>query len=177
MRKVLLLIAVAFTLACLMPAPAAQAEMLTGQGRGMHRIGLGFNYWKTIDTIGMDVDSDGFSYIASYQYAPVWYLKIGTNLELFTSLAGSENVVLAPELFVTAGGLFYGGVGIGSYYHSGDGFSDPFYMFRAGLDIPVLPRLFLDLNINYRFNDWKTLQWSEIDTETLRLGAAVRFVL
>ncbi len=176
MRKIFLVTAVAFSLVCLIPAPAAQAA-LSGEGRGMHRIGLGVNYWKTIDNLDQDVNSDGFSYIVSYQYAPLWYLKVGTNLELFPDLAKSTDPILAPEVFVTFGGLFYAGVGMGIYYHDGNWGNAPFYMFRAGLDIPVLPRLFLDLNANYRFNDWNTLEWSDLDTDTIRLGAAIRFVL
>ena len=43
-------------------------------------------------------------------------------------------------------------------------------MVRAGLDFPIAPRLFLDINVNYRFNDWNTLEWSDLDTDTIRLG-------
>ncbi len=193
MRKILVLAAFTFTLACLMPVPAVLAAEAEGgvvladpgppgpplvMGRGMHRIGLGVNYWKTIDNLDQDVTSDGFSYILSYQYAPVWFVKVGTNLELFPDLAASTDPVIAPELFVTFGGLFYGGVGIGIYYHDGNWGNAPFYMFRAGLDLPILPRLFLDINANYRFNDWDTLNFAkDIGTDTIRLGAAVRFVL
>jgi hypothetical protein len=203
MRKILVTTAVAFSLACLMPAPialAVEGAMDTPAAQtapvapaepvapaasvapvapsgSMHRIGLGVNYWKAINHIGEEFSSDGLSYILSYQYAPVWFVKVGTNLELFPDLAGSSNPVLAPEVFVTVGGLFYCGVGIGIYYHEGDWGDAPFYMFRAGLDIPVLPRLYLDLNANYRFNDWNTLGWSDMDSDTIRLGAAVRFAL
>lgn len=193
MRKILVLAAFTFTLACLMPVPAVLAGEAEGgvvladpgppgpplvMGRGMHRIGLGVNYWKTIDNLDQDVTSDGFSYLISYQYAPVWFVKIGTNLELFPDLANSTDPVFAPELFVTLGGLIYGGVGMGIYYHDGNWGDKPFYMLRAGLDLPVLPRLFLDLNVNYRFNDWNTLNFvDDIGTDTVHLGAAVRFVL
>jgi len=144
----------------------------------MHRIGFGVNYWKTIDNIDQDFDEHGFSNIASYQYAPVWFFKIETDLEVFPDLAGSRNPVLAPEVFVTVGGLVYAGAGIGIYYHDSNWGSAPFYMLRAGLDFPILPRLFLDINVNYRFNDWNTLDLNEdLDTDTIRLGAAFRFVL
>lgn len=176
MRKMLIAAAVAFAFSCLMPVPAAQAA-LSGEGRGVHRIGLGVNYWKTLEDLGEDFDEDGFSYLLSYQYAPAWFVKVGTNLEVFPELANSTGTILAPELFVTFGGLFYGGVGVGIYYNDATWSDAPFYMFRAGFDIPVLPRLFIDLNANYRFNDWKTLEWSDLDTDTIRLGVAVRFVL
>ncbi len=177
MRKILWIAAVAFTFAFLMPAPAAQANMLTGEGMGQHRIGLGVTYWKTLDNIDEEFDNAGFTYTLGYQYAPLWYLKVGANLEYFPDLAGSKNPVLAPEFLVTAGGLFYGGVGIGIYYHDGNWGSSPFYMLRAGLDIPVMKQLFIDLNVNYRFNDWKTLEWTDLGTDTIRLGMAVRYAL
>jgi len=176
MRKVLFVVAVTFSLACLAPAPAALAA-LADEGLGMHRFGLGVNYWKTIDAIDGPFDEDGFSYLASYQYAPVWFFKVEADLELFPDLAGSRNPVLAPEVFVTVGGLVYAGAGMGIYRHDGNWGSAPFYMLRAGLDFPILPRLFLDINVNYRFNDWNTIQWEDLNADTIRLGAALRFVL
>lgn len=191
MRRISSIAALAFSLACLMPIPVALAvedaqvaPVPPGpppppRFRGMHRIGLGANYWKTIDNIDLsNVNSDGFSYIISYQYAPVWFVKIGTNLEYFPSLGTESQPFLAPELVVTVGGLVYGGAGIGIYYHDSDWGSAPFYMLRAGLDIPIAPRFFVDLNVNYRFNDWDTLDLSEdLATDTLQLGAAIRFAL
>ena len=44
-------------------------------------------------------------------------------------------------------------------------------------DIPLLPNLFLDVNANYRFNDWGSLSGSDLDTDTIRIGAALRFAL
>lgn len=79
---------------------------------------------------------------------------------------------------MTAGGLFYVGVGMGVYYHNDDWGNAPFYMLRAGLDFPIAPRLFLDINLNYRFNDWHTLNVREdVKTNTIRLGAALRFTI
>ena len=70
-------------------------------------------YVIALDNIDEEFDNAGFTYNAGYQYAPLWYLKIGANLEYFPDLAGSKHPVLAPELLVTAGGLIYGGVGGG----------------------------------------------------------------
>jgi len=179
MHKIFGIAVVACSLACFMAAPAAQAIEGDGGVRVLnaHRIGLGVNYWKTIDNIDQKFDENGFSYLASYQYVPVWFFKVEADLEYYPDLANSRHPVVAPEAFVTFGGLIYAGAGIGVYYHDSDWGSSPFYMLRAGLDIPVLPRLFLDVNVNYRFNDWKTLEWSDLDTDTIRVGAALRFTL
>jgi hypothetical protein len=47
---------------------------------GEHRIGGGANYWVAIDDIDNDdVDDDGFSYLASYQY---WMDFLGVELDM-----------------------------------------------------------------------------------------------
>jgi hypothetical protein len=174
MRKTQVLAAIVFSLACFVPVPAS----LAADGMGAHRLGVGVNYWKTIDNIDLgDVDEDGLSYLASYQYAPLGLFKFEADLEYFPDLGGGSEAVWAPEAFVIVGGTIYAGAGIGIYYSDGDWGDEPFYMLRAGLDFPILPFLFLDINANYRFNDWGSLSGSDLDTDTIRLGAAVRFAL
>lgn len=174
MRKTMFLAAVVFALACLVRAPGA----LAADGMGVHRLGVGANYWKTIDDIELsDVDEDGFSWLASYQYAPVGLFKFEADLEYFPDLGGESETVWAPQAFVLVGGTIYAGAGAGIYYSDGDWGDEPFYMLRAGLDFPVLPFLHLDVNANYRFNDWDTLSGSDLNTDTIRLGAALRFAL
>ncbi len=177
MRKIGCIAAVALSLACFMPASAALAA--PGDAAwGAHRLGVGVNYWKTLNNLdAKDVHEDGFSYIASYQYAPVRFFKVEADLEFFPYLADRSDLFLAPEVFLTVGGPIYAGAGMGVYYHDGDWGNAPFYMLRAGVDLPILPRLFIDINVNYRFNDWNTLEWSDLDTDTIRLGAALRFTL
>jgi hypothetical protein len=185
MRKILCGVAAAFALTCLMPVPAVLAEeAAVGKVGNMwevvnvHRLGLGVNYWKTIDDIGDEVKSSGFSYLVSYQYVPFRYLKFEADVEVFPKIATGNDVAFAPELYVTAGGLFYVGTGIGIYYHDSYWSDAPFYMLRAGVDIPIAPRLFLDVNVRYRFNDWHSLDVSEdLRTDTIRFGALLRFTL
>ncbi len=81
----------------------------------------------------------------------------------------------SPEAFVLVGGTIYAGAGVGIYYSDGVFNNSPFFMLRAGLDISILPFLSLDINANYRFNDWGSLDSSDLDTDTIRLGAALRF--
>ncbi|HWR96826.1 MAG TPA: hypothetical protein VN317_00235, partial [Candidatus Methanoperedens sp.] len=97
MRKIPLFAALAFSLACLVSAPAARAA----DGGGVHRLGVGANYWKTIDKIDVhNVDENGFSYLASYQYAPIGLFKFEADLEYYPDLGGGSEPVWAPEVFV-----------------------------------------------------------------------------
>lgn len=174
MRTIIVAAAVAFTLASFAPAPAA----LAADGIGAHRLGVGTNYWKVIDDIDFaDVEEDGFSWLASYQYAPMGFFKFEADLEYFPDLGGGSETVWAPEAFVLVGGTIYAGAGAGIYYSDGDWGDEPFFMLRAGFDFPVLPFLFVDINANYRFNDWDSLSGSDLDTDTIRLGAFVRLAL
>lgn len=172
MRKLLFFAVVAFGLTWLASVPAARAAT--------HRLGVGANYWKTVNNIDAkdftDIDESGLSWLASYQYVPEGIFKFEVDLEYFPSIGG-EKKFWSPEAFVLVGGTLYAGAGIGVYY-DGDIFSDtPFFMLRAGIDFAILPFLFLDINANYRFNDWDTLDKSNIDTDTIRLGAALRFAM
>jgi hypothetical protein len=155
----------------LFAAPAAHAA-------GEHRLGLGANYWKTVKDLDTDFDKNGLSWLASYQYAPVGLFKLELDAEVFPKdFGGSTGTVWAPEAFVLVGGTIYAGVGAG-IYHSDDGWADsPFYVLRAGLDFELVPLIHLDLNANYRFNDWDGLKGSDLKTDTIRLGAAVRIAL
>ena len=170
MRKPLVIAAVAVGLAVLTSASAALA--------GAHRFGVGANYWKTIDNLEVEdatnIDETGLSWLASYQYAPAGLFKLEIDLEYYPELAG-EKTLWSPEAFVLVGGTIYAGAGVGIYYSDGIFNNSPFFMLRAGLDFAILPFLSLDINANYRFNDWNSLDTSDLDTDTIRLGAAVRF--
>ena len=58
-------------------------------------------------------------------------------------------------------------------------FNEPFFALRAGLNLELLPRIFVDISANYRFNDTAELkdEDTDIDTDTIFLGAALRFAL
>jgi len=172
MRKTLFIAVVAVGLAVLTSASAAHA--------GSHRLGVGANYWKTVDNIEVEdfsnIDETGLSWLASYQYAPEGLFKLEIDLEYYPELAG-EKTLWSPEAFVLFGGTIYAGAGVGIYYSDGVFNNSPFYMLRAGFDFAILPFLSLDINANYRFNDWGSFDTSNLDTDTVRLGAALRFSL
>lgn len=165
------ILALAVALVSLSLSSGASAEANT-------RIGAGVHYWKTLDKIDLkNVDENGLSWIASFQYGSESLLKLQADLEIFPKrFAGMEHVSYAPCAFVLAGHAIYGGLGIGTYYSDGKFADKPFYVLRAGVDLELLPSIYLDINANYRWENWKKLNKvvKDIDTNTVTLGAAIR---
>lgn len=154
-------------------APASAAE---------HRIGVGANYWRTVDDLvddGFDVDEDGLAPYLTYQLVPAGLFRFELDLEYFESGFGGSptaSEAISPQAFVLVGHGFYAGVGVGVTYSSdlpGDEISDPFYAARVGLEFVLLPKVHLDVNANYRAGTFDALD--EASTDTITLGAAVRF--
>jgi hypothetical protein len=145
-----------------------------------HGLGLGANYWRTVDEIAAnsDFDRSGVSYYLTYRYKTESWLFFDAQLERMPEgYMASTNAVYAPQLFLGLKiSMIYGGVGAGMFYSDGDWKDDPFYVFRAGVDLNVLPMLYLDINANYRFTDWKELNRDDINKDTIMLGAAARLV-
>lgn len=142
-----------------------------------HRIGFGANYWVAVDDIDFDdVDDDGFSYQASYQYWP-GLLGFEADLEILPDKYGET--AFAPQAFVLVGRSIYAGAGIGLEYRDSDFADEPFYALRAGLNLELLPGIYCDIYGLYRFNDSAELdnEATDIDSDTVFLGAAVRFSL
>ena len=143
-----------------------------------HRIGGGVQYWRTIRQISHDssFDRDGLSYIGSYQFVFGW-IKLEADVEVFPkNFRASDNLSIHPMAFAMVGGIIYGGLGIGAVYTDDDTlddeWSDPIMSLRAGLDLPILPNLRIDLNANYHFTEWA--DWNKFDTDTIILGAQAR---
>ncbi|MDD5676868.1 MAG: hypothetical protein PHW60_02625 [Kiritimatiellae bacterium] len=152
----------------------------TGQAQEQERnnqIGIGVHYWTTVKNIDVnDIDKNGFSYLAMYQYHYGW-VGIEADLEWFQSgFGGSSKDVYQPQAYLILGKVIYAAAGIGGYFSDGKLADKPFYAFRVGLDIPLLPILHLDINANYRFENWDDLsaEGTSIDTDTITLGAAAR---
>ena len=93
--------------------------------------------------------------------------------------AGSAKDVLSPQAFLLLGQGLYAGLGVGTLYADGDFSDTPFFIARAGLDIALFPALHLDINANYEFSDWDGINELDdnVDTDTVTLGAALRFLL
>jgi len=149
----------------------AQAEV-------KNRIGVGANYWHTLDDFDIkNFDQDGVSYYLSYQLRPASMMKFELDLEMMPeNYGGAEDTVFAPQGYVILGGGIYAALGVGTYYTDGDFSSDPFFVLRAGLALNVLPFVWLDLNANYRFDDWNSITDvpEDLSTKTIMLGGAIR---
>ena len=142
-----------------------------------NQIGIGVHYWTTVKNIDVnDIDKNGFSYLAMYQYHYGW-VGIEADLEWFQKgFGGATEDVFQPQAYLILGKVVYAAAGIGGYYTDGKLADNPFYAFRAGLDIPLLPILHLDINANYRFENWNDIstEGKNVDTDTITLGAAAR---
>lgn len=155
------------TLAVVLMAGAASAQ----------RIGVGAHYWRTVDSMGDGFDRDGLAYVITYQAPLLPLVKLQADLEMFPrGFAGADRRVYAPQALGIVGGVVYGGAGAGILYSDG-GFADRlFYLVRAGLDLPVLPNLRLDVHANYHFSEWKGIHDvpDKVSSDTVTLGAALR---
>jgi len=142
-----------------------------------NQLGVGVHYWTTVKNIDVnDIDKNGFSYLAMYQYHYGW-VGIEAALEWFQSgFGGASQDMYQPQAYLILGKVIYAAAGIGGYYSDGKLADNPFYAFRVGLDIPLLPILHLDINANYRFENWDDLgtEGKSVDTDTVTLGAAAR---
>jgi hypothetical protein len=142
-----------------------------------HRLGVGVNYWTALDDVDVhDIDENGFGYVFSYQYRGE-LLGIGIDHEILPDRFGEDSY--APQVYLLLGRTVYAGAGIGCVYADGDWADEPFFSFRAGLDLEVLPSVHLDVYGQYRFESKQDLkdETKDIDTDTVFLGAALRLVL
>ncbi len=139
-----------------------------------HRLGVGANYWIALDDLSSDVDENGFSYLLTYQWRPG---LVGLQLdgEMLPDRFGED--AYAPAAYVIVGKAIYAAAGIGIVNQDGDWADDPFFALKAGLDLEVLPRIYLDISASYRFDAETDLgdAVDAIDTDTVFLGAAARF--
>jgi hypothetical protein len=147
---------------------------------GNTSLGLGVHYWKTLDTIeiqDVEIDESGLSWVGSLRLDASALVKFQLDVEMFPEkFGGTDEPVYAPAALLLVGPSIYGGIGIGTYYYKGEFAEEPFYLLRAGLDLDLLPMLSLDINANYRWEDWKDLGdvVEDLDTDTITLGAGIR---
>lgn len=141
------------------------------------RLGVGANYWTAVKNIEVDtIDKHGFSWTGTVQYWPSW-IGVEADIEWFKKgYAGAAQDIWAPQAYLIIGKTLYGAVGLGGYYSDG-WCNNPFYAFRVGADLEVLPRIHLDINATYRFQDWSSLNTSDIKSDTIMLGVAARIAL
>ena len=159
---------------CLVPVLVFLLILPAALAGGAHRIGVGANYWIAVDDIDIDdIDEDGFSYLVSYQWRPT-LIGLQLDLEFLPDLFGED--AFAPAAYLVAGKAVYAAAGIGINHIDGKWADDPFIALKAGLDLELLPHLFLDISACYRFNSKYDIEDAlhEIDTDTVFLGATAR---
>ena len=157
------------------------ATTFTSQAENLVQLGVGAHYWTTLDDYDTeDFSSDGIAWYLSTRWFPETLVSLDLEIERFpdTYLGGGKDVY-APAAYAVLGNTIYAAAGIGGYFSDGDLSDKYFYAFRAGLNLEVLPRLYLDINANYRINDLDDFseENTNIDTDTITLGAAVRVQL
>ncbi len=147
-----------------------------------HRLGIGVQFWRTVDDLKdqgfTDIKEDGFAGVLSYQYIPPSLLRFEIDLEIYDDgFGGSDETAVSPIGFVLVGNTIYVGIGVGLTFSSGfeDEVSDPFLAGRLGFQLSLLPGVRLDINANYRTDTFSEL--ANADTDTITLGALVRFAL
>lgn len=147
---------------------------VTSAESSVHRLGVGANYWIALDDLSSDVDENGFSYLISYQFRP-GLLGLEIDGEMLPDRFGED--AYAPAAYAIIGKAIYAAAGIGIVNQDGEWADDPFFALKAGLDLEVLPHIFLDLSASYRFEAKTDLgdAFEAIDTDTVFLGAAARF--
>jgi len=146
-----------------------------------HRLGFGLHFWKSVDDLAKDfpgVKDSGVAWLGSYLVDPVGPLKFGLDLEFFPNgFGGSKSGAWSPQAFVLVGDKYYGGIGIGMNVSSSfeNNRSGSYYLARVGIDFALLPRVRLDVNLNYQADAFNELDGA--NTSAITLGAIVRFNL
>ncbi len=145
-----------------------------------HELGVGLHYWETLDDLDLgdvEIDESGTSGLLLYRLNPAGPLAFEFDLEVFgDGFAGATDTAVSPQVFALIGGTLYAGVGVGVVFADelpgGDDVSDPFYVARVGLALPLLPRLKIDLNANYQADTFDDLD--QADSDTITIGAHLR---
>ena len=169
---------------CVAAAVTAMAWTVRGgpeaEGGSVY-LGGGAHYWRTINQLkdSNGIDDSGIAYVASIQIAPVKFVRLEGDVEIFPSgFAGATDTSYAPEALVLVGYGLYAGLGIGTVYMPDmpDTWSDPLYIIRAGLNVEALPHIWLDVNANYYFLNWQNIGelQQKVSEDTITFGAQVR---
>ena len=143
-----------------------------------HRLGLGIHEWKPASELlkePQDGDESDLTVLVSYQLVLFRPLKLQVDLEFFPNgFGGSGEEAWFPQGSIVVGDRFYAALGAGSVYSEAleGSLSDVIYSARLGIDIPILPRLRLDVSADHRAPDLSGL--GEVEAETVTFAAVVR---
>lgn len=165
---------------------AAMAAVLLTQGvnaatRDDFELGIGATYWYSIDEAkDKSFDRDGLGWMLSSRFSLSRVFSLGLEVEQSPdNFVFLDEKLYLPSAYAIIGDGIYCGLGVGTYYYDGDFYGDVWYALRAGFKLPIISRLLvLDVNVNYRVEDWHGIKKAEdnVDTDTLMVGAALRLV-
>jgi hypothetical protein len=145
----------------------------------VHRFGLGLHYLHNLGTIEntalINVHRDNFGILGSYQFNPLIF-KAEIDGEYIFDYLNTNNDLFQPSLWLLAGGLVYGGAGIGIGYIDGDWQDRPFYGLRLGANLQIT-RFDVDVFTQYRFQSTRQLENVVDNLDALTFGAQLRFGL
>lgn len=159
---------------------AMAVVVCVSSARAESSLGLGAHYFRTVDSLDKPFDEDGLAPVISYRADLIPLLMLQLDGVLYPDgYAGSEKDVFSPQAFLLVGSGIYAGVGVGTLYADGDFSDSPFFALRAGVTLALFPALHLDINANYEFSNWDGINKLDknVDSDTVTLGAALRFLL
>ena len=155
-------------------------ESQAARGGGFE-LGVGATYWYSIDeATDQSFDRDGLGWMLTSRIPLSDIFAIGLEVEQSPdNFVFLDKPLYLPAAYAVLGNSIYGAIGFGTYYYDGDFYGDVWYALRAGFKIPIITNaLVLDVNVNYRVEDWDGIKevGDNIDTDTLMIGAALRIV-
>jgi hypothetical protein len=144
------------------------------------QIGIGVNYWVALeDAVDESFDEDGLGWMISARYMATPYFGIGLEVERSPdNYVQFEEPMYCPAVYLILGKGLYAGFGVGTYFYDGDFIEDVFYALRVGVATEIVPHVILDINVNYRADEWSGIKNAddEVGTDNVILGGAVRFM-
>lgn len=146
-----------------------------------NRIGVGVHLWTPAGELRenpMAMDENEVTGLVSYQLVLFRPFKLQADLEYFPNGFGGQGIVFVfPQGFVVLGDRWYLAAGAGWFYSSRiEGkTSDIVYLARIGTDLPVRPRLHLDVFAERRAPEPSGL--SRLDEDTISFAAVLRLRL
>ena len=164
-------------LAALLALTLAAPCLMAADGSNF-QIGVGANYWVALeDAVDESFDEEGLGWMISARYMATPYFGFGLELERSPdNYVALEEPMYCPAGYLILGKGLYAGLGVGTYFYDGDFIEDVFYGLRVGVVAEVVPHLVIDINLNYRVDEWSGIKNvdEEVDTDNVILGGAVR---
>ena len=141
-------------------------------------LGVGIHYLRNLGNITndgtIDLNQDSFSLLVSTK-RDLGLLKFDGQVEYVFDYLGTGHEMWQPSAWLLAGGLVYGGGGIGIGYTNGDWQANPFYALRAGVEFP-LGTMALDGYATYQFqSDQQLKNLTGEDLDSVTFAAVLRF--